>query len=313
MWNYAIRGLVRTLLPPRVPDYDLAGHSPRYCYSVWLRHLMLAMRNGVRTIPTNVVELGPGASQGVGLAALLSGSQRYTSVDVVDYDFANRNAALLDSLIELFDSRACIPGPDEFPHLEPSLTSYQFPHDVLSETHLCRSLHPRRLHSIRAACRQPGTKQHGISISHHVLELVSPPFAAHLADAIISQGVLLYVPDLDQQYRFMSECLRPGGFMSHQNDYSIFPSFPRAPHWNSHWGCSDVLWNLAKRKQLFVINREPHSSHLQLMKKYGFDVICDQQIRRRGIERNKLARRYRELSDDDLLTRSAFVIAVKKR
>ena len=102
MLKYVIRGLIRTLRPVRAPDRDLAGHSPRYCYSVWLRHLVLAVRNGVTVVPESVVELGPGASQGVGLAALLSGSLKYTSIDVVDYNFAERNSAMLDALVELF-------------------------------------------------------------------------------------------------------------------------------------------------------------------------------------------------------------------
>ena len=54
-----------------------ATPSARYCYAVWLRHLIHVRRCGLRGIPETVAELGPGGSIGCGLAALLSGCARY--------------------------------------------------------------------------------------------------------------------------------------------------------------------------------------------------------------------------------------------
>jgi len=51
--------------------------SARYCYSVWLRHLVMAKRNGLNPYPRIVAELGPGDSLGIGLAALISGCDKY--------------------------------------------------------------------------------------------------------------------------------------------------------------------------------------------------------------------------------------------
>jgi hypothetical protein len=51
--------------------------SARYCYSVSLRHLSFLQRRGLRTTFKTIVELGPGDSLGIGLAALLSGVERY--------------------------------------------------------------------------------------------------------------------------------------------------------------------------------------------------------------------------------------------
>jgi len=50
--------------------------SARYCYSVWLRHLVMAFQNGLRTFPETIVELGPGPSLGTGLASLISGANK---------------------------------------------------------------------------------------------------------------------------------------------------------------------------------------------------------------------------------------------
>lgn len=45
--------------------------SARYCYAVWLRHLVLAAEHGLLDRPPRrVVEIGPGDSLGTGIAAI---------------------------------------------------------------------------------------------------------------------------------------------------------------------------------------------------------------------------------------------------
>ena len=50
--------------------------SASYSYDVSMKHLWSLWKNGVRKLPETVVELGPGQSLGVGLAALLFGRKR---------------------------------------------------------------------------------------------------------------------------------------------------------------------------------------------------------------------------------------------
>src|SRR5205814_6514493 len=107
--------------------------SPRYCYSVWLRHLVSSAAHGLKVPPRVVAELGPGNSLGIGLSALLSGAERYHAFDVVPHAQVKRNLAVLDELIALFEKRADIPGPDEFPQVHPLLSSYAFPRRLLDE------------------------------------------------------------------------------------------------------------------------------------------------------------------------------------
>lgn len=312
MWQYALRGLARTFFPVRIPDPDLAGLSPRYCYSVWLRHLSMAWRHGLETAPKYVVELGPGASQGIGLAAALSGADVYRSIDVVDNGIQCRNAEMIEPMIELFRNRAEIPGAEEFPGLFPPLDCYKFPSHILGDRILEAALAPRRLDNLRAACRDPSAHDRGIVIRHHVTRDAGVScLSAECADMIVSQSVLIYMPDLDGQYRSMSRILKPGGYMTHQNDYSIELSFSDTEYWNSHWGCSDPMWSLLKWRQLFVINRQPHSVHIDMMKKNGFEILHEVKSEHRGIPREKLASRFCRLSDADLSTRAAFIIAKK--
>jgi hypothetical protein len=73
------------------------------------------------------------------------------------------------------------------------------------------------------------------------------------------------------------------------------------------------MWRLIKGRRVYLINREPHSTHLTLLEKRGFDVICNLRIidKSSSIKRADLAPRYRGMSDDDLITSGAYIQAVK--
>src|ERR1700730_8984396 len=133
-------------LSTHIPGYDHKGStggtdSARYCYSVWLRHLVLGTRNAaVKSIPRVVAELGPGDSIGIGLAALLSGAEKYFALDLVRYSDLKKNLEIFDELTSMFANRSCIPDDCEFPFLYPKLDCYDFPEDLIGESRLRESL-----------------------------------------------------------------------------------------------------------------------------------------------------------------------------
>jgi len=128
-------------------------------------------------------------------------------------------------------------------------------------------------------------------------------------DMIYSQAVLEHVNDLEHTYRMLSRWLKPGGFMSHQID---FKSHDYAAQWNGHWAYSDLVWNLIRGRRPFLLNRQPHATHVNLLARNGFKVVCDQKTTTTsGITRKQLSRRFQNLSDEDLVTSSSFMQAGK--
>src|SRR5215813_9347467 len=83
--------------------------SARYCYAVWLRHLLMAYENGLPLHPKVVAEIGPGDSFGIGLAALISGAEKYYALDIVDYANYERNSEVFSELVQLFKNKENIP------------------------------------------------------------------------------------------------------------------------------------------------------------------------------------------------------------
>jgi hypothetical protein len=152
-----------------IPLQDLKGFtggtdSARYCYSVWLRHLILGLRTAtVVSIPRVVAELGPGDSIGIGMAALMCGAEKYFALDLVRYSDLKKNLAIFDELVSMFRSSSRIPDDSEFPFVYPKLDCYDFPNHILGEHLLRESLSPARLAAIRSSIADADVEESMIS------------------------------------------------------------------------------------------------------------------------------------------------------
>lgn len=283
--------------------------SARYCYGVWLRHLLKAYESGIDTHPETIAELGPGDSLGAGLAALLTGASRYFAFDVVEHASSELNVTILHELVSLFRARAPIPDRSEFPRLIPNLADYAFPSHILAEDVMRATLDGARLRKIEESVRT-------CTSTRSWVQYRAPWFGSEViepatADMIFSQAVLEHVDDLPGVYRAMRLWLKSDGLISHAID---FKSHGFAREWNGQWTHSELKWKLIRGKDSWLINREPHSTHLRLLEQEGFRLICHVAGRRPSTVRARdLAARFRNMSEDDLTTADVFLQAVKQR
>jgi hypothetical protein len=282
--------------------------SASYSYGVWMKHLTLLWANGSHAMPDTVAELGPGDSLGIGLSAMLSGANHYYALDVQRYSNVAANLRVFDELVELFRSRAGRPTagwPDFDAHLDPRF----FPSHILTDERLADSLAEPRLRRIREAIADPRGGDDGISVRYIVPWSDPAVLVSGSVDLILSQSVLEHVVDLESTYRALARWVRPGGMMSHQID---FDAHGLADRWNGHWAYSDTFWRILLGKRIYMINREPCSTHVRLIEKNGFVVTCClRHPRADGIQRSRLAPRWRTLSDEDLSCCGVFVQAQK--
>ena len=296
---------------PGLNQYKAKGtggtDSAKYCYSVWLRHLVMAKKNGLDPYPKVVAELGPGDSLGIGIAALISGCDKYFAFDVVEHSNTEKNLQIFDELVSLFTKRTAIPGDDEFPKVKPYLDKYNFPADILNENRLQHALEKSRIKQIREAISH--TQFNSSLIQYKVPWYDSSILEKKSVDMIYSQAVLEHVDDLQNTYTSMQLWLKSTGYISHQVDFKCHGT---ADEWNGHWVYSDFIWKLIRGKRPYLLNREPHSTHLDILKKEGFKVLCDKKIESESVFTiGDLAPRFKSMSEDDLTTSGAFIQAIK--
>lgn len=312
-----IRPILRGLKTFVTPGPDRRGTggtvSARYCYSVWLRHLIRATEAGCASWPKVVAELGPGDSLGIGLAALLSGADHYQGLDVVRHAANSTNASVFAELVQLFKQRADLPEADEFPEVRPVMESYAFPKHILSEERLAMCLRPDRLRSIELALERVGdvrAPEPGVPSMAYLVPWHDPRVIQEASiEMLFSQAVLEHVEDLPNTYDAMHRWLVPGGFVTHQID---FKSHGMTREWNGHWEYPDFLWKLVRGRRSFLLNRQPWSSHLEQLNAHGFRILnVIRNERRDGLSREQLAPAFRQLSEDDATTAGAFVVATK--
>jgi hypothetical protein len=287
--------------------------SPSYCYAVWMRHLALCSMAGMPQVPLTVAEIGPGDSLGTGLAAILCGANTLYAFDAAQHSNIERNMKILAELVPLFQRRATIPA-SEFPHLNPQLFSYAFPHQLLTNNMMEKNLAPARLEAIRRAIGQSNSPQpqpvDGIMIRYVPTQHDYEALLQQLElDMIFSHTVMEFEQDLAHAYGVFYQRLKANGWMSHQIDFSAVYT---SSVWNGHWSYSDLEWRIICGSHPYFLSRYPLSVHVQKMQEAGFEVVTVlPKIGEKGISRAQLAERFRGMSNDDLHTRNAFIVARK--
>lgn len=276
--------------------------SARYCYSVWLRHLVSLSKLGFNVSGSCIGELGPGDSIGTGLAGLLSGANQYVGLDIFPFSKKADLNRIFDDLVELYVRKESIPDQREFPGVFPPLDSYHFPDQLIDWTNF-----NDKVEGIRTELRKDELA--GQYVMYRAPWMSSGVIREASLNLIISQAVFEHIDPLRETYKAMYLWLKPGGYASNIID---FGSHGLAPFWNGHLAYSDWEWRLVTGKREFLLNREPLSVHLAYAKEAGFKVVHVQRYYdETGLEANNFAPRFQNLSAEDSRTRSALVVLQK--
>ena len=285
---------------------SFGSDSPRYCYSVWLRHLERIAACGLPSRFDTVAELGPGDSLGIGIAAMLCGANRYFALDAVPHARTDANLGTFDELAALFDRRERVPGADEFPHISPAIDALDFPHQLLDGQRCDAGFAPERKRAIRRALA--GDDGDGIAVRYAAPWTDAGIVEDESVDLAFSQAVLEHVDDPASTYRALYRWLKPGGVMSHSID---FKCHDLTRDWFGHWTIPAWQWKVIRGRRPYLINRMPASEHLDLLRRCGFEIVLVVPAYAEAAPRGALARDFVTMSDDDLRTSGMFVIATK--
>jgi SAM-dependent methyltransferase len=280
--------------------------SARYCYSVWMRHLVHLYKNGMKKMPEVVAEIGPGDSLGIGLCALLSGADVYYAFDIIKYSNLTDNRKILVELTEMFRNRTDIPDNEEFPELKPRINDFKFPDYIFNNIDLDYLLCEERLHLINSALEG---KSGDITIKYVVPWQEKDVELKDSVDLIFSQAVMEHIDDINNAYTKMFKFLKPNSLMTHEIDFKAHETHNQ---WNGHLGYTDKIWKVILNGRLYSINRKLLSEHLNNLKYIGFNILdVVKEIRSDGIQRDKVADKFKNIPAEDFETAAAFVVCRK--
>lgn len=318
------RALAKGVVSLIVPGATHIRHDRRsaaYFYSALMRHLVRLDAHGARPRLGAVAELGPGAALGMGLTALLLGADSYRGLDIAPYGgdpAANR--ALLDALAGLIAERAEIPHGGDCARVRPSLADHRFPDwlgtDAASVRDRAGKLAevtpgtPPLLYTAPWTNRADRAQPEPPSDRDWAREsaLGSNDAEAGTLDWLFSQAVLEHVDDVPATWAAIARWLAPGGVTSHQVDLR---SHGTATTWNGHWAIPALTWKLIRGRRPYLLNRQPLSAHLRALEAAGLELIAVDRAPAPdpGTPRAKLQAPWRSLSEEDLTTAGAFIVA----
>lgn len=300
-----IKGYIKGIIPNANRLQTTGGtNESEYCYSTWLRHL-IKINSKVKGVPESVLELGPGDTLGIGIAALLSGVNSYVGLDIHKYWNSEANVEIFDELVGLFQSRAPLDAENKYPRLTPYLDNYNFPEEILSKEYMAVALAPQRLNAVRNELNNPNsTNKHVRFYSPWQTNDVPP----ESVEFVYSQSVLQYT-DLPYVYSSVHHWLKKGGLTAHSIDFS---SLGITKTWNGHWCFSDFEWKQYCFRKTMLLNRSFFSEHKSFLEDLNFKIIDVVKYKSENtLQTTQLGQRAKNIHADDLSTSAAYMLSLK--
>ena len=275
-------------------DHTGGTESAEYCLRVFFNHIRsITQILGLKEMPLNLLEFGPGDSLGVGLAYLLLGGKRYIAIDSVEYSTPEINKKILSELLVIINSYTFF-------------NQYQPPLSLVSKQSLKNHLSPDRISRILNSIDN--------NDGDFFLYISSPELNYNIIpndtiDVIISQAVMEHIDNIEVIYKLSYAKLKNNGIMSHQIDHRCHTL---SDWWNGHWQYSDRLWKLAAGRRPFTLNRLTSSEHISLIRATGFQILkIDRHIDKTGLPVLKFNHQFMNMSIADAQTDGTYILARK--
>ena len=128
-------------------------------------------------------------------------------------------------------------------------------------------------------------------------------------DLIISNAVMEHIIDIEFVYKIMFDWLKPGGWCSHVIDYG---AHELSENWYQHLYVNKRFWNFLMHGRMYPINRYPHSFHIKVLKKLGYEIIYENKTFNKKADKRKISSTIKNLfSEEDLVISGAHIILRK--
>jgi hypothetical protein len=240
-----------------------SGVHAEFCYNLWLSILVLLKENGIHPNLRNIGEIGSGGSVGVGICALLTGSEKYYALEIDDLLNIDQNLKIFDDLILLFKNSTRI--SDKYKQINIRINNLEYPEDIIDPLFL----QDKNITEIRNDILN-GFKNSGrIRIirnweTHPALNL----------NFIFSRAVMEHVAAPASVYKGIRNHLNPGSLMFHDIEYH---SHGLTNKIDGHFFVPEYLWKIIYGKRKYFLNRWSNENHCNCIIDNGFQILKTQE------------------------------------
>lgn len=230
-----------------------------FCYTLWLSVLVCFKENGIKPKLNRIGEIGNGGSFGVGLCALLSGTEEYYSLEIEDIFNKEQNLKLFNEIVLLFNNRA--PISSKYNVLNIEISNYDYPKDVITPVFL----DPNVVFEIRkdivncfvGSCRIKKVLNWNKANSLNL-------------DFVFSRAVMEHVYDPSLVYKGVYSHLNNNAYMFHDIE---FHSHGLSNKIDGHFLISNFFWRIISGRRSYSLNRWNFEKHLKNIIESGFEVL----------------------------------------
>jgi hypothetical protein len=185
----------------------------------------------------------------------------------------------------------------------PFLDDYSFPANLTDG--LVVALAPARLAVIRNDIEAGGRDFIRVNVGMMEGAMEEP------VDWLSSHSVLEHVDDLAGVFRFLEHSLKPDGVMTHLIDFS---AHGLSDDWNGHWAMSEFRWRLLRGRRLYLLNRQPLETYLDLFERHGMRVVAKRLHQRvDGLLATDFQPSFSQVSSTDARTHMAFLVCMRQQ
>jgi hypothetical protein len=236
-----------------------SASNPEFSYAFWLSLLVYFKENGITPNLNQIGEIGTGGLFGIGICALLTGSEKYHALEIEDVYDKENNLKLLDEIVLLFKKKT--PISDKFKQMNIEIENHEFPEDLIKPFYLKENIISDIKNDLLTDCSK--SKKIKIIKKWEIADTLN-------LNLIFSRAAMEHVENPNDVYKRIAFQLKEKSYMFHDIE---FHSHGVTTKCNEHFIIPNLLWKIIYGRRDYYLNRWDLKKHLSAIMENKFNIV----------------------------------------
>ena len=228
-----------------------------FCYNLWLSILIYIDEKKIKPKLNVIGEFGNGGSLGIGLCALLTGTEEYYSIDIDNQFDIDANLEILDNLLILFKQKTAI--SKKYSNINICLNNYYYPEELIEKKYLNGEF----INKLKKEIKNINNK------GNSIIKIWDNNKAKKL-DFTFSRAVMEHVVNPEVIYKFIFQNSYNQSYTFHDIE---FHSHNITKSINGHYFINKFWWKIIFGKRIYFLNRWMLKDHIKSLNANKFSII----------------------------------------